>query len=281
MSFTNKTPNYNLPQWLGSDKPAWLTDMNGAFSEIDTAIKRASDSGSSAEATANNALSTAQSAQDTAYTALTTANEAKTYAGNATTIANNANTQAGTAISTANEALTNSETALAFGTWLRNDIAGADLEIIPALTRGIPQTFNRFTFIYNKALNLMEISGSLPLNEVSTLTTYVDAQVSGQTYRVWPLYKLPFTCTNSLLINTVGVFEINNQDSSNKIVTTRNASLAITTYNNSAWMGYVTSTNSTSVSFATEKIAALISTCTWLQVKSLGEITLDGWTPIV
>ena len=102
MSYTNKTHNYDLPQWLGNDKPAWLTDMNGAFSAIDTAIKGASDSGSSAEAIANNALSTAQNAQETAGTALNTANEAKTKAGNATTIANNASQQAGTALTAVN-----------------------------------------------------------------------------------------------------------------------------------------------------------------------------------
>lgn len=41
MSHTNETTNYQLPQFLGSDKPAWLTDINGAFSAIDTAIYEA------------------------------------------------------------------------------------------------------------------------------------------------------------------------------------------------------------------------------------------------
>jgi len=38
MSHTNSTTNYGLPQFLGSDKPSWLTDINGAFSDIDAAI---------------------------------------------------------------------------------------------------------------------------------------------------------------------------------------------------------------------------------------------------
>lgn len=38
MSHTNETLNYQLPQFVGSDKPAWLTDINGAFSDIDAAI---------------------------------------------------------------------------------------------------------------------------------------------------------------------------------------------------------------------------------------------------
>lgn len=41
MGHTNTTPNYNLPQFLGSDKPAWLTDVNNAMSVIDSAIAAA------------------------------------------------------------------------------------------------------------------------------------------------------------------------------------------------------------------------------------------------
>ena len=41
MAHTNSTPNYNLPQFLGTDKPAWLTDINQAMSDIDTAIAAA------------------------------------------------------------------------------------------------------------------------------------------------------------------------------------------------------------------------------------------------
>lgn len=38
MSSTNKTANYELSQFIGSDKPAWLIDYNGDMSKIDTAI---------------------------------------------------------------------------------------------------------------------------------------------------------------------------------------------------------------------------------------------------
>ena len=46
MAHTNQTANYNLPQFISSDKPAWLTDINGAFSAIDTAIHGVAQSGS-------------------------------------------------------------------------------------------------------------------------------------------------------------------------------------------------------------------------------------------
>lgn len=38
MSATNATTNYSLPVFLGSDKPAWLVDWNGAMAAIDAAI---------------------------------------------------------------------------------------------------------------------------------------------------------------------------------------------------------------------------------------------------
>lgn len=36
MSFTNQTEHYGLPQWLGTDTPDWASDVNDAFTEIDT-----------------------------------------------------------------------------------------------------------------------------------------------------------------------------------------------------------------------------------------------------
>ena len=35
MSATNQTTTLNLPQWVGSDKPTFLGDLNNAFSNID------------------------------------------------------------------------------------------------------------------------------------------------------------------------------------------------------------------------------------------------------
>lgn len=38
MSSTNKTTNYDLSQFIGTDKPKWLSDYNGDMSKIDAAI---------------------------------------------------------------------------------------------------------------------------------------------------------------------------------------------------------------------------------------------------
>lgn len=38
MSHTNSTTNYSLPQFISTDTPGWLTDVNSAMSDIDAAI---------------------------------------------------------------------------------------------------------------------------------------------------------------------------------------------------------------------------------------------------
>lgn len=55
MSATNHTTNYNLPQFIGTDIPSWLSDVNGAMSSIDTAIKTAADAAGAAATLATNA----------------------------------------------------------------------------------------------------------------------------------------------------------------------------------------------------------------------------------
>ena len=39
MSATNATTNYSLPLFIGTDKPAWLVDWNGAMTAIDAQMK--------------------------------------------------------------------------------------------------------------------------------------------------------------------------------------------------------------------------------------------------
>lgn len=104
MSYTNSTPNYNLPQWIGTDKPTFLGDFNGAFSAIDTAMKDNADASSAATSTANAANATAVSANTNANTALNTANTAKDTADAATAAAASATSTANTAKTTADNA---------------------------------------------------------------------------------------------------------------------------------------------------------------------------------
>ena len=76
MGHTNSTANYGLPQFISTDKPAWLTDINGAFSDIDTAIDTAKDTADGAAQDASDALTAATSAGSTASGADTKADGA-------------------------------------------------------------------------------------------------------------------------------------------------------------------------------------------------------------
>lgn len=91
MASTNKTTNYELSQYIGSDKPTYLGDYNGDMLKIDNAIHQ-------------NALNIA-TADEKATLAGQNANTALTNASNAQTTADSANSTATNALSkaTANE----------------------------------------------------------------------------------------------------------------------------------------------------------------------------------
>lgn len=83
MGATNHTTNYELPQFVGSDKPAWLGDINPAFGAIDAQMKLNADAASDAASAAAvadgkavNAADAASTADGKAVTAQTTANGA-------------------------------------------------------------------------------------------------------------------------------------------------------------------------------------------------------------
>ena len=69
MSHTNSTTNYNLPQFLTTDKPAWLTDINNAFADIDTGIHAAQTKADTAFTDAGNAQTDATTAINNAAAA--------------------------------------------------------------------------------------------------------------------------------------------------------------------------------------------------------------------
>lgn len=55
MSHTNTTTNYGLPQFLSSDKPAWMADINVAFADIDSQMKLNADAAADAQSDVNDA----------------------------------------------------------------------------------------------------------------------------------------------------------------------------------------------------------------------------------
>lgn len=111
MSATNETSNYDLPLFIGTDKPSWLGDFNGAMNAIDTAIKGRADDISSLTSRVTATETVANTAASNASTALTNASNASTAANAAQSTADNAATAASGAQSTANTAVSNAATA--------------------------------------------------------------------------------------------------------------------------------------------------------------------------
>ena len=83
MSHTNKTTHYNLPQFIGTDKPGWLTDVNQGYQDIDEAIYQADSAAQGAQVTADSANSAIQTVNADLQTA-------KTQLDTTTTVANQA-----------------------------------------------------------------------------------------------------------------------------------------------------------------------------------------------
>lgn len=106
MSSTNKTTNYELSQFIGTDKPAWLADYNSDMSKIDAQMKVNADAATAAggsASSANTAIGTLASLTTTAKTDLVSAiNEVDSNADTAQGTANTANTTAGSALLKAN-----------------------------------------------------------------------------------------------------------------------------------------------------------------------------------
>ena len=98
MASTNKTTNYELSQFLGSDKPAWLGDYNTDMAKIDAQMKLNADaaSGADGKATSNGtAIGTLANLTTDAKTDLVSAiNEVDGHADTAQNTATNASTTA-------------------------------------------------------------------------------------------------------------------------------------------------------------------------------------------
>lgn len=97
MSSTNSTTNYELSQFLGTDKPAWLADYNSDMGKIDAQMKLNAD-----------AAATADGKGDTNAAAIgTLANLTTTAKTNLVAAVNEVDTNADTAQETANTAVAN------------------------------------------------------------------------------------------------------------------------------------------------------------------------------
>jgi len=113
MASTNHTTNYNLSQFIGADKPAWLSDYNGDMGKIDAGIAAAAATATGADGKADaNAtkIGTLANLTTTVKTdAVSAINEVNSLAGTAQGTANSASQTATNAYSKAETAIANTQ----------------------------------------------------------------------------------------------------------------------------------------------------------------------------
>ena len=111
MGSTNRTPHYNLSQFIDTDKPTWRGDINADMSKIDTALNDVHTSAVQAVGIANAAKSEAAAAKQAADTATDALEAAAGEAAAATATANAAKSEAAAAKTEAAEAKTEAAAA--------------------------------------------------------------------------------------------------------------------------------------------------------------------------
>lgn len=235
MSFTNTTPNYELPQYVADDKPTYLGDFNKSMLDIDTALKNnenianssktlaenanatattalttvneANAIASSANATANSAKTIAQNTQTVADNAQTTANEAKTLAQNASTTASQANSTAETASSTASSAKSIAETA-------QSDVDSIQFTNVNIQTL-IESGGRTLSCMRNEKLNLLNIYGRLNVNsKITSDNQTIFAKLpegcrpskERKIYGMFFMYATPEGAQEKLLVDDITIF---------------------------------------------------------------------------
>ena len=103
-SSTNKTTNYELPQFIGTDKPTWLGDFNEAMAGIDAGMHANASDIDTLESSVATASATASQASQDVASLTSTVNTLSTDVSSAVSTANNAQSTATSALNTANTA---------------------------------------------------------------------------------------------------------------------------------------------------------------------------------
>ena len=164
MSATNSTTNYALSQFLGTDKPAWLSDYNADMGKIDAQMKLNADAATAATgaSTANaSAIGTLSNLTTTAKTSLVAAvNEVDSHADTAQSTANTAST-------TANAAKTKAD-----GLETYFNLSGRQ-NITVTSSVGTVTAGSKISSAYNSNGSLGKIYGLLAINYSSTPSTTV------------------------------------------------------------------------------------------------------------
>ena len=164
MASTNKTPNYELSQYIGTDKPTYLGDYNSDMLKIDTAIKENADGISEASTNAGSAVAVARQAQQTAGQAKDEVTTLSKVVDNQTASISTATTTANNALSTANTANTNASSALTATANMQSDVNALKNPIVTGTVTlgGVAQNGHIFA-TYDKTTKMLYINGEAPI----------------------------------------------------------------------------------------------------------------------
>ena len=194
MSSTNKTSNYNLSQFVGSDKPAWLADYNQDMSKIDTQMKANADAST---ANAGNISNNTTAIGD--LTALNT-----TAKSNLVVAVNEVKASAGTAQGTAESAANNANTAKSEADALTRYLAITQTgKISPTVSGGTIGNINDVYYALNADGTLGKIYGRLRFTSNTSGTITVTLPVSALTT------SSQFNIASACYYNSVGNYEFN------------------------------------------------------------------------
>lgn len=168
MSSTNKTPNYNLSQYVGTDKPTYLGDYNGDMLKIDTQLKANADSASNAASAAGSAQAVAEQASQSVQTlndSVTANSEAiaglKTKNAQQDVSIQNATNSASSALSKANQNEHNITDINTRNQWMQ----GTNIH-----NTGLPNySKGSWNCSYNRFSGLLNVSGQIELSQGSTI----------------------------------------------------------------------------------------------------------------
>ena len=188
-SSTNKTANYNLSQYVDTDKPSYLGDYNSDMEKIDTAIH--------SNATAITGVdSKADTAKTTADTALSNANDADSKASTATSALEKA---------TANEVAINQIDKTATSLLQNAGLTGVEQEYTLSESyknyRELMLVFKRDTtltnvfpiYIKTALLDLLDTTDNIRLNIDSNLTSFNMRKISETQFYFWGSVQLTDT----------------------------------------------------------------------------------------
>lgn len=169
MSSTNKTTNYKLSQYIGTDKPTYLGDYNGDMLKIDNQLKANADSASNAASAAGAAQAVAQKASKDVQSLndSVTANSEdiaslKTKNTQQDVSIQNATNSASSALSKANQNAHNITDINTRNQWIQ----GTNIH-----NTGLPNyTKGSWNCSYNRFSGLLNVSGQIELSQGSTIS---------------------------------------------------------------------------------------------------------------